>query len=139
MSLSEIDLSQARYIKASAAVRYWEDARVNGVSDVDGTLIPFRSGDLWLPIIDLKSGHLVNWPEGVEARIHYKVCDAGEYWLLNEARQRIAKWKGYYVPDDILCVGDQGHGDYIIFTVAGDGQIVGWRRPGLDAEQWQAV
>jgi hypothetical protein len=132
----ELDPSRARYIKVAAAVRYWEDARVNGEEDVDGTRIPHRSGDLWLPIIDLKEGRLLDWPTGVEARIHYKVCDAGEYWLLDVNRQRIAKWKGFYVPDDYLCVGDSGHGDYIIFTVGPDGLIPGWRNPGVDVERW---
>ncbi|KVP96575.1 hypothetical protein WJ97_11860 [Burkholderia ubonensis] len=139
MSQTQLDLSQARYLKVSAAVRYWEDASVNGVDDVDGTRIPFRTGDIWLPIIDLVEGRLLDWPDGVEARIHYKVCDAGEYWLLDANRQRIAKWKGYYVPDDYLCVGDSGHGDYIIFKVGADGVIPGWRNPGDDPEQWVPV
>ena len=133
---NELDPSRARYIKVSAAVRYWEDARINGVEDVDGRLVPHRCGELWLPIIDLKEGRLLDWPAGVEARIHYKVCDAGEYWLLDEKRQRIAKWKGFYVPDDYLCVGDSGHGDYIIFNVGPDGLIQGWRNLGVDIEQW---
>lgn len=137
--MGEVDLSQARFVKVSAAVRYWEDARVNGVADVDGTLIPFRTGELWLPIIDLATGKFLDWPTGLEANIHYKVCDAGEYWLLNEHRQRIAKWKGYYVPDDILCVGDRGHGDYIILKVGSDGVVLGWKKPYLDEERWLAV
>ena len=137
--MDQIDLSQARFVKVSAAVRYWEDARVNGVEDVDGTLIPFRTGELWLPIIDLATGKFLDWPAGLEANIHYKVCDAGEYWLLNEARQRIAKWKGYYVPDDVLCVGDRGYGDYIILKVGADGVVLGWKKPYLDEERWLAV
>ena len=137
--MDQVDLSQARFVKVSAAVRYWEDARVNGVEDVDGTLIPFRTGELWLPIIDLATGQFLDWPAGLEANIHYKVCDAGEYWLLNEARQRIAKWKGYYVPDDVLCVGDRGYGDYIILKVGADGVVLGWQKPYLDEERWLAV
>lgn len=38
---------QATYIEVSAEVRYWEDTKINGVQDENGTLAPFRSGDLW--------------------------------------------------------------------------------------------
>lgn len=128
----------ARYIKVSAEVRYWEDAALNGKADDEGK-VPFRSGDLWLPIIDLTTGLVLDWPAGLEASIHYKVCDAGEYWLLDNTRCRIAKWRGHYVPDAILCVGTSGWGDYIIFKVGADGLIQNWQLPALDPDEWAPV
>ena len=77
----ELKLSKLRL---SAGARYWEDATVNGVEDDEGTLIPFREGDYWCPIIDIDSGTIDNWPKGMTASIHYKVCDDGEYWLIAE-------------------------------------------------------
>ena len=112
---------------------------VNGQEDSDGTLIPCRKGNSWEPVIDLVTGEIVNWLVGTEADVHYKVCDVGEYWLLDADKQRIAKWKGYYVPDDILCVGDKGYGDYIAFKVGADGMVIGWKKPYLHAEQWVPV
>lgn len=132
-------MEHARFIEVGADVRYWEDATVNGQVDSDGTLIPCRNGDSWEPVIDLTTGQILNWPVGTEAKIHYKVCDAGEYWLLDAAQQRIAKWKGHYVPDDILCVGNGGCGDYIVFKVGADGVVIGWRPPYLDTERWAPV
>lgn len=131
-------MKQARFIEVSAEVRYWEDAYLNGEEDADGK-IPLRNGILWEPVIDLENGKVQNWPEGTAADVHYKVCDQGEYWLLSESKQRIAKWNGYYVPDKILCVGDEGYGDYIIFEVGVDGFIIGWNKPILDAEQWVCI
>lgn len=128
-------MQNARYIEVAAEVRYWEDATLNGEEDTDGQ-VPLRRGALWVPLIEWATGRILDWPRGLEARIHYKVCDAGEYWLLNANRQRIAKWAGYYVPDDVLCVGDRGYGDYIIFQVNAEGTIVGWDRPWLDPERW---
>lgn len=121
------------YIEVSAEVRYWEDATVNGAEDNDGSLIPFRSGDLWRPIIRLNDGTVMDWPAGIEANIHYKVCDAGEYWLLDADRQRVGKWAGFYVPNKFLCHGDNGYGDYIILQVGPDGRIQNWRQPEV---QW---
>ncbi len=132
----EFDPRHARYMQVAAAPRYWEDATINGESDEDGSRVPHRTGELWLPVIDLRDGRLLDWPQGVEARIHYKVCDAGEYFLLDENRKCLAKWKGFYVPDEFLCHGDNGHGDYIIFKVAPDGVILGWRNPGVDPDEW---
>lgn len=117
------------YIEVSAGVRYWEDATINGETDDNGTLTPFKSGDLWCPVIRLEDGQVMDWPTGTTADIHFKVCDEGEYWLLDEAKKRIAKWGGYYVPDDFLCPGDNGYGDYIILKIGDDGQIKGWRTP----------
>lgn len=127
------------YIEVNAGVRYWEDATVNGTEDTDGVLIPMRKGDCWAPVIRLADGMVMDWPEGTQADIHYKVCDQGEYWLLNEAQKRVAKWKGYYVPNDFLVHGGNGYGDYIIFTVGGDGLIAGWKPPAVDIEQWSPV
>ena len=117
------------YIEVSAEVRYWEDAAINGIEDTDGTLTPFRKGNSWCPVIRLTDGMVMDWPAGLTADIHFKVCDAGEYWLLDKSRNRIGKWAGYYVPNDFLCHGDQDYGDYIIFTVNENGQIAKYRQP----------
>lgn len=124
----------------SAEVRYWEDAKVNGVEDTDGTLIPFRDGDEWKPVIELATGRVIGWPEGATADIHYKVCDAGEYWLEAENGARM-KWKGDYVPSRLLAYEDGewgGDSDYIIFKVNASGCIENWY-PVIDLSRWEAV
>lgn len=123
-------------LMVSAMVRYWEDATVNGQEDKQGTLIPLRVGDQWEPSIDLQTGKVLAWPAGTTARIHYKVCDAGEYWLADTEGVKHWKWGGYYVPDDLLCVGDRGYGDYIIMKVQEDGTIENWRVPHIDLSEW---
>lgn len=129
------NIENAKFIELDAGVRYWEDAYLNGQEDTDGK-IPLRSGERWKPVIELATGRILNWPEGTEADIHYKVCDDGEYWLLDEFQKRIAKWRGYYVPDDILCVDDNGYGDYIIFKIGANGVIINWQQPDLDVSEW---
>ena len=122
-------MSEPAYIEVSAEVRYWEDASVNGSEDTDGTLIPFRKGGLWGPTIRLADGAVMDWPQGMTADVHYKVCDAGEYWLLDADRNRLAKWAGFYVPDDFLCHSGTGYGDYIILKIDAEGLIQNWSRP----------
>lgn len=138
IQLKKVVTAKVAFIEVSAEVRYWEDAIVNGVEDTDGKLIPLRTGDLWQPVIDLHTGAVKNWPAGTTAAIHYKVCDQGEYWLQDQAGQRVAKWSSHYVPDDILCPTAQGFGDYIILEIDGDGKIDGWR-PSIDSDQWEAA
>ena len=127
------------YLEVSAEVRYWEDSKFNGVRDEAGTLVPFRDGDLWCPIIDLESGIFLDWPEGLEAKIHYKVCDQGEYWLLGDEGQRLFKYLGDYVPDEYLCFGDRGYGDYIIMNIDGTGKIQDYVKPVFSSDQWGKV
>jgi hypothetical protein len=128
--------SQLRLL-VSAKVRYWEDAEINGVGDTEeGTLIPLKVGDLWKPSIELETGRVLEWPQGTTADIHYKVCDQGEYWLGDAEGNRL-KWKGAYVPNDLLAIGDNGYGDYIILKISAEGIIEGWQLPELRAEDWE--
>lgn len=129
---------EVTHIETEAGVRYWEDATVNGVEDEDGTLIFGRKGDAWCVRIRLADGHVEGWPEGMEASIHYKVCDDGRYWLTDAEGKRIAEKEGY-VPGDFLCHGDNGYGDYIILNIGGDGFIKNYSAPEIDDEGWEPV
>lgn len=128
-----------KYIEVKANVIYWEDAKVNGVDDVNGTLIPLRIGDNWCPKIRLDDGIVMNWQIGIRATVYYKVCDRGEYWLLDENLNRVAKWSGSYVPDSYLCHGAKGYGDYIIMDIGIDGKIKDYQKPEIDYDFWDLL
>lgn len=111
------------------AVRYWEDATVNGAEDTDGKLMPFRKGDLWCPEIDVETGIIFNWPKGITADIHYKICDEGSYFLKND-HGLVAGIEDDYVPNGLI-PGE--YGDYIIMTVDENGHINEWpKNPNFD-------
>lgn len=129
-----------KFLEVSASARYREDATVNGVPDNDNTLMPLWNGNAWEPTIDLETGIIQNWPSGVVANVHYKVCDEGEYWLQDADGKRVAKWTSFYVPDRFLCIGDTGYGDYIILNIDGAGQIEGWTSPNVGgSDEWESV
>ena len=121
-------------IRVSAEVRYWEDARINGEPDTDGSRTPLRKGECWEPTIDLRTGRVRDWPHGTTADVHFKVCDAGFYELLDSADRVVAVKRGY-VPD-LLSVGESGYGDYIILKIAPDEQIAKWKTPCIDPDDW---
>lgn len=139
-NVSELPLDMtARFLKVDAEPRYWEDAMVNDVVDEDGTLIFGKDGDSWKFVLDIVGGVIVDYPIGKNISIHYKVCDAGSYWLLDENKQEIAKYKDHYVPDDFLCHGSCGYGDYIILNISEDGTIKNYERPRINEELWQKI
>lgn len=125
---------EVRYLRARCGVRYWEDGTVNGEEDADGSRIPCRKGttadndDLgggeWCPTIDLNTGKIEGWPEGTTADVHYKVCDDGDYELLDENRNVIACVEGYVI--DMMCPEGSGYGDYVIMKIGPDGTIANW-------------
>lgn len=125
IEITETKEVEVKYLQVDAQVRYWEDAIVNGEHDDKGGLTPFRDGDAWRPLIDLDTGAIVDWPEGTLLDVHFKVCDAGVYTLLDASKQTIIAKDGY-VPD-ILCPGGSGYGDYIIMSIDGEGRIANWR------------
>ena len=116
---------EAKYLFAKCGVLDWGDAIVNECEDVEGALVPFSNGDYWEPLIELETGVIRNWPKGTTADIHYKVCDDGEYTLLNEDYEHIKTIEGY-VPD-IMCPEDDGYGDYVIMKIDQDGKIQNWK------------
>lgn len=120
----------AKFLQVKAGLRYWEDAIVNGVEDESGDLIPCREDDYWCPLIDIDSGQILNWKQGVTADIHYKVCDDGVYTVLDENKEIILEKDGYVI--DSLAIEDTGHGDYIIIKVDENGFINNWKFDYLD-------
>jgi len=118
---------EIKTLHVRAGVRYWEDATVDGIEDNDGKLIPCRVIDEedWLPVIEIETGKIINWKQGVTADIHYKVCDDGDYYLLDENDDEVVHLNGY-VPKT-LCPEENGYGDYIIMKVDAEGQINNWK------------
>lgn len=129
---------EAKYLKVSAKVRHWEDANLGGVP-YDRAEFPGRAGDMWNVYIELETGKVLDWPEGMESNIYFKVCDEGQYWITDKNFERIAKWNGEYVPDTFLCFGDNGYGDYIIMNIDKTGHIVNYNEPEVDPEEWEAL
>ena len=117
------------FLQVNAGVRYWDDSEVNGIEDTAGDLIPCRVGDEWCPLIRIDNGEIINWKEGVEANIHYKVCDDGSYSLLDSEKKEIIKIDGY-VPK-MMSPKESGYGDYIIMNIEANGMIVNFK-PSFD-------
>lgn len=135
---------EAKFLKVDAGVRYWNDAKVNGIEDTDveesgnAPTIPCaeyigeqpgilcESSWRWRPIIDIDEGKIANWKQGVTAHIHYKVCDDGIYEVIEANGNVLAAHEGY-VPG-IMCPADEGFGDYIIMNVDENGVIEGWKK-----------
>ncbi len=119
-------MKQAKYLQVEAHVRYSEDAQINGVADEKGDLMPFLSGELWKPLIDISSGEILEWPQDAVAEVHYKVCDSGRYFVLDADKNVIGEInKDGYVPE-CLYPKRNGYGDYIIMDIDQKGFIQGW-------------
>lgn len=116
----EVDIKSC-LIKAE--VRYWEDGTVNGVEDTNGDLIPCRKGDLWCPEIDIETGRILNWTQGVRADVHYKICDAGSYYLKDAEGNTVLSIEDDYVPNQLI---PGSYGDYIEMHINEQGMIINW-------------
>ena len=119
---------ELKTLRVTAGVRYWEDAKINGEEfdeDYDGELIPCKNGDSWCPVIDIDTGRIANWTQGVTADIHFTVCDAGVYEVIDQYGT-IVHTKDGYVPS-VMCPKEEGYGDYIIMDVDENGIIQNWK------------
>lgn len=126
---------EVKTLQVKANVRHWEDATIDGVSDENGDLTPCRINKSWTPLIELETGKILNWTKGVKADIHFKVCDDGSYYLLNEEGQIIVSVEDEYVPS-MLSPKGEGYGDYIIMDIDEDGLIQDWE---VNLEEFDSV
>lgn len=133
---------EAKFLKIDAGVRYWEDGFINDQSDNNcnetelAPQMPCASyiGDQnkilrgenwrWRPLIDIETGQIINWTQGVKAFIHYKVCDDFICDILDPDNDTITSYDGY-VPR-IMCPAEDGYGDYIIMDIDENGFIQQW-------------
>jgi len=116
----EVDI---KTVEVRAHVRYWEDSEINGVPDEKGTLTPCREGELWCPIIDIDTGVILNWIKGVKANVHFKVCDAGSYFLKDAEGKVVLSREDDYVPNELI---PGSYGDYIEMSIDENGKIADW-------------
>ena len=123
----------ATTIFVNSYVRYWEDADVNGQPDnADFPKMPCAvksdSGSYyWQPTIDIETGQILNWQQGVTANVHYKVC--GEFACKVAERRAgitilIKDYEGY-VPN-FMCPKEEPDGDYIVMDIDENGYIKDW-------------
>ena len=126
ISIKVEKIVEIKTLEVKANVRYWEDATINGQSNEDGSLVPFKNGELWCPIIDIETGVIKDWPVGTIADIHFKVCDDGSYYLKDENDSIVLSIEKNYVPS-IMCTEGNGWGDYIIMKINENGAIQNWQ------------
>lgn len=131
----EIDI---KTIYVNAHVRYPEDSMIRedlddawGEDDPDKPNMPCMeyvenrySGWYWKPIIDIKTGKILNWREGVRASISYKVCDEFECTVKDASDAIVASYNGYVL--NFMAITDEGYGDYIYLDVNEEGYIENW-------------
>jgi hypothetical protein len=86
---------------------------------------PLRSGDKWIATIDIVTGIIQDWKQGISGRVFSKVRDEGEYYLLNENRDLVYKQEYGYVPNKLIPPKD-GFNDYVDFDIDEDGKITNW-------------
>lgn len=116
---------ECKKICCSIGVRYWEDAKVNGVYDTEnGDNIPCKEDDYWTIEIDVDTGTIVNWDNSKEVYTHYKSCDDNYIVCYDDNNNIIKKYEGY-VPD-FLSPQEEGYGDYVIMKIGKDGKIENW-------------
>lgn len=110
----EIEVS---FVRLVVPVRYDEDDMPND--------FPFRKNDMWDVTVDIESGKILEWPEGVELDLYMKVTDTGSYYLLDSQSHVIGASEHDYVPHSVI-PGD--YGDYIDLEIQADGVIANWRK-----------
>lgn len=129
-----------KHLFVRARVRYPEDSTLRNLpeydwieDDADQPKMPCmsymhekrRGGDwYWCPVIELETGKIINWRQGVCASISYKVVDEFDCYITDSDDKIVARYNGY-VPS-FMAIDDAGYGDYVYLTINEDGYIENW-------------
>lgn len=106
---------EIKYLKLKVAVRY---------EDEDMPFdYPFRHDDVWMPLIDIDNGKILNFEYHTDLDLHMKVCDEGSYYLFDEDNNTLLEIKNDYVPNKLI---PGSYGDYIDLRISKDGTIENW-------------
>jgi hypothetical protein len=109
-------------VNISVPVRYKEEDIPNN--------FPLRDGEMWHATVDIDTGKIEGWPEGVSGDLYMNVCDEGMYLLIDVHGQYVAKRFGY-VPHGVV-PGE--YGDYIDLKINAEGVITNWpAKPNVSA------
>ena len=108
----EIDFG---FVGVSVAVRYGDDDMPHD--------FPGRKGDMWHATIDIDEGVIRDWPAGISGEFEMKVCDQGEYRLLDREFNVVKHLLDSYVPNTLI-PGE--YGDYIHLKINEFGVITNW-------------
>lgn len=78
--------------------------------------------------VDLATGRIVGWPEGLSVDAHYKPRDGGTYQICDANDAVIYEWVDCYVPG--FLDHNDGGDDYLDFKISPDGTWLGLRIDG---------
>lgn len=102
----------------------------DGEDDSVPTDFPLLNGSMWNAHIDVDTGVIADWPQGDERELYVKVCDQGNYSLLDENGETLLERFDNYVPNNLV-PGE--YGDYIDLKIDGTGKITNWpASPSID-------
>lgn len=126
----EVDI---KHLRVHIPVRYDEEdipkdfpLRVEVPNDKDGY-------DWWDATIEVDTGKILNWPQGVSGEMNMKVCDEGSYYLLDESGEILKSIEQDYAPNSFI-PGE--YGDYISLNINEEGIITNWyKHPRLEEFQ----
>lgn len=134
-----------QYLEIYVSPRYLEDSVFNGQDDDEkGTLVKQlvpgivveanegnadfigNKGDICIRLlIEIETGRITNWNQGVTSRMHYKSVDCNHYYLLDEDKNVVASCEYSYV----LGTGVVNeYGDYFVPEIDDNGFIEGWNK-----------
>lgn len=109
---------EIRKVLIDIHIRYVGDTEEDDVP----TTLPFLKGNQWSAFVDIDTGKIEGWPNGVAASFSAKVCDQGVYTLYDEGGSVLAVKDGY-VPNDLV---PGSYGDYVELKINADGVIINW-------------
>lgn len=89
-------------------------------------------------IIDLETGHILNWEQGYAMKIYWKIVDQGVYEYCDSNMNIIEKLDTDYCPN-FLAIEEDGYGDYIIINIDENGNIQNWHSESYMQDELQEI
>ena len=116
---------EVEYVKIELPIRYGEEDIARNFPLREEVPTDINGYDWWKATIELKTGRILEWPQGQIGNFYLKVVDEGSYYLLDKNQKIIAFIKQDYVHNQLIPPRD-GYGDYVNFEIDQNGIITNW-------------
>ena len=123
ITINRPEIVYVEYLQIEVKIAKWHYCIISDNSSI----VPCMVDNCWKPIIDVETGIITNWVQGVTVKMNCWI-EEGEYYLLSADKKPVFGYYGF-VPAILSGAKVDDSVDYIGMDIEANGHIKNWVFP----------